>query len=128
MKLVLALLFALVTIVNAPASCAHARGVDAELNAHQVADKGEHGPAMHDDDAHHQHTVETPHEHQKSNHGCASDCDGGTGCEGCTIGATAILIQDGDAPHAAPCTMLAEMRDIHHGDSFATDPPPPRAG
>ncbi len=126
MKLALTLLFALTTVVNAPVACAHARGMDAKPTEHHIAGENEHASMSHGA-GHHQHTDGAAPEHQKPHQDCASDCDGGDGCEGCTIGATAVLMQDGETPHAAPATVLAEIRDTHNGAGFAADPPPPRA-
>lgn len=128
MKLFIALTFAIAAIINAPVSCAHALGMETGDAAHHGA--ADETPAnMMDDGAHaehHQHShgqttdTETPHQ------GCDLDCTGGVGCDGCAIGATAVLTQDGETARVAPAIAHTELSDINNGARFTAEPPPPR--
>ena len=128
MKLLIALLFAVASLVNGPAPCAHALGLNTDNGAHDAAGEIAHADVMHQDihAPHHSHTDNEQTQHSNSHKGCADNCDGGYGCDGCAIGAAAVLTQDVQAAHPAPAILLAAPSNIHTGAVLATDPPPPR--
>ena len=90
MKILLAILFAVSVVTSAPVSCAHALGGDMDKMA------ASHHTGMSDDDhahgAHHDMTMQmNAHGAHDMPEDCMNDCDGGTDCEGCAAGVTAIF-------------------------------------
>ncbi|MEO1250808.1 MAG: hypothetical protein AAFW81_00500 [Pseudomonadota bacterium] len=134
MKLLAGILFALAAFVNAPSPCAHAMGVERAGSDHQTDAMADHGAmdqaSMSTGGAHaghHEHMKTEPSDHEGSHEGCAGDCDGGFGCDGCAMGAAAVLAQDGETRCAAPAIAHLPVSDLHDGAPLATEPPPPRA-
>ena len=135
MKLIAALAFLFSSVVDVPAPCSHAAGLDIanetpvvmnDSHAHHGshADHGIDHPASetsHDNAAADHHAAA---DHQ--DHGCENGCGGGISCEGCTVTSAAISTADElhrqFVAHSALTASFVTAPDEH----TAIDPPPPR--
>ena len=124
MKFIAAVAFLIASVFGAPAPCSHAMGLDVADEAPQSKNVS-HAHHGIDHRAHDVDHGDIANEHE--DHGCTDGCDGGVGCEGCTITNSAISAVDefhgSFISHSVLATTFADAVD----KPTTLDPPPPRS-
>ena len=136
MKLLAALAIMFASIADVPAPCAHAMGQVAEaLPTTEMVHTGHDRHAHHSEHskstaghAHHaRHDNGAPEIIHDNAHDCSDGCEGGVGCDGCTITNAAISEADKSARHIAAHSIQPVITMLGVDKPATLDPPPPRA-
>lgn len=130
MKLIAALTLLIAGVLGAPAPCSHVMGFDvaketsAAINeSHPHHDLHAHGGMGH-------HAPDSSHGDatgDHDDHGCADECEGGVGCDGCTITNAAMSLGNAFHHHILFDGPLEVTFAIGADKPTTLDPPPPRA-
>ncbi len=129
MNLLVALLFALSVIVDAPAVCAHALGDIHQMGgSHEMTEAAMHIHSEHPT-AHPAHHSEMPSDDLESGHphdGCPEGCKGGLGCDGCAMTSASLRsLEDSVVPLPTSLHGSGVVADLF-GRLSVVEPPPPR--
>ncbi|MEO1243326.1 MAG: hypothetical protein AAFX54_15565 [Pseudomonadota bacterium] len=125
MKLLAVIFFTLSTLASAPTVCAHALAPQSASDMNASHHGAHEDAAM--DIAHHEHDGDNRDAGEHSGHdSCPDGCNGGAGCDGCTVAMSAIAAISSDTmiPDFSVAAPLA--RSLYLGQTIGIEPPPPR--